>query len=54
MPNTSTDPLVGLRSPQMTDMVVVLPAPLGPRKPWISPAAISRFTPSTAGVREPR
>ena len=33
-------------------MVVVLPAPLGPRKPWISPGATSRLTPSTA-VNEP-
>ena len=29
-------------------IVVVLPAPFGPRNPWISPGATSRLTPSTA------
>src|SRR4051794_11538641 len=31
-------------------MVVVLPAPLGPRKPKTWPSATSRLTPSTAGT----
>src|SRR4051794_29249253 len=31
-------------------MVVVLPAPLGPRKPCTSPAATSRSSPSSARV----
>src|SRR5258708_39871658 len=45
-------PLVGLSSPAMMRMVVVLPAPFGPRKPWISPGSTERLTPSTA-VKEP-
>src|SRR5262249_3620335 len=47
-----TFPRVGLSSPAIMRMVVVLPAPLGPRKPWISPGATSRLTPSTA-VKDP-
>ena len=31
-------------------MVVVLPAPLGPRKPWTSPALTPRSRPSSARV----
>src|SRR5262245_48059372 len=45
-------PPVGLSRPAIMRMVVVLPAPLGPRNPWISPGATSRLTPSTA-VNEP-
>src|SRR5689334_4222122 len=45
-------PLVGLSRPAMMRMVVVLPAPFGPRKPWISPGATERLTPSTA-VKDP-
>jgi hypothetical protein len=30
------------------DMVVVLPAPFGPRKPNISPSSTAKFMPSTA------
>src|SRR6476646_5027625 len=45
-------PLVGLSRPAMMRMVVVLPAPFGPRKPWISPGATDRLTPSTA-VKDP-
>src|SRR6185436_5382661 len=41
-------PDVGLSSPAIMRMVVVLPAPFGPRKPWISPGATSSDTPSTA------
>src|SRR5215471_9462869 len=41
-------PAVGLSSPAIMRMVVVLPAPLGPRNPWISPGATERLTPSTA------
>src|SRR5437867_5592891 len=47
-PSMSTRPEVGLSSPAMMRMVVVLPAPFGPRKPWISPGATSRLTSSTA------
>src|SRR5260221_14563747 len=45
-------PLEGLRSPAMMRMVVVLPAPFGPRNPWISPGSTERLTPFTA-VEEP-
>ena len=45
---SSTRPEVGFSSPAIMRMVVVLPAPFGPRKPWISPGATSRLTPSTA------
>src|SRR6185295_13177048 len=41
-------PLVGLSRPAIMRMVVVLPAPFGHRKPWISPGATERLTPSTA------
>jgi hypothetical protein len=51
-PSMLTDPEVGFKSPAMTRMVVVLPAPFGPRKPWISPGSTSRDTPATA-VKEP-
>src|SRR5215468_2198504 len=47
-PSISTRPAVGLSSPAIMRMVVVLPAPFGPRKPWISPGATERLTPSTA------
>src|SRR5258708_34338114 len=42
-------PLVGLSSPAMMRMVVVLPAPFGPRKPGISPGSTERLPPPTAG-----
>jgi hypothetical protein len=45
---TRMRPEVGLRRPAIIRIVVVLPAPLGPRKPWISPGLTSRLTPSTA------
>src|SRR5260221_11189807 len=45
-------PLEGLSSPAMMRMVVVLPAPFGPRNPWISPGSTERLTPFTA-VEEP-
>src|SRR5437773_7195523 len=47
-PLMTTRPDVGLSSPAMIRIVVVLPAPFGPRNPWISPGATSRLTPSTA------
>ena len=39
-PSTSTAPVVGCESPSTMSMVVVLPAPLGPRKATISPCSI--------------
>src|SRR5712691_12420447 len=68
-PSTSTEPASGASSVQMTRSVVVLPAPLGPSRPKISPGRASRLTPRrtwfeprdfsrrsilTAGPRGPR
>src|SRR5215472_4482244 len=47
-PCTVARPEVGERRPQRMRIVVDLPAPLGPRKPKISPGATSRVTRSTA------
>jgi hypothetical protein len=44
-------PDVGFSSPAIMRSVVVLPAPFGPRKPWISPGRTSKLTPSTAVKR---
>ena len=42
----TTLPAVGLKRPAMILMVVVFPAPFGPRKPWIWPGPTSMETPS--------
>src|SRR5580704_9720826 len=47
-PSSSTWPLVGRSSVVSILMVVVLPAPLGPRKAKISPCATSKVMSSTA------
>ena len=47
-PLTRMRPDVGFSNPAIMRIVVVLPAPFGPRKPWISPGATLRLTPSTA------
>jgi hypothetical protein len=39
---------VGESTPRIMSMVVVLPAPFGPRSPTISPGATRNDTPSTA------
>src|SRR3954454_4596212 len=52
-PATYAAPEVGRASVQSMLMVVVLPAPLGPRKPKTSPAATSKLTPRTAS-RSPK
>src|SRR5574341_1079840 len=52
-PATCAVPEVGRSSPHSTRMVVVLPEPLGPRKPKISPRGTDRLTRSTA-VKEPK
>src|SRR5947209_12594000 len=49
-PATIAEPEVGLASVQSMLIVVVLPAPLGPRKPNTSPAATSKSTPRTAST----
>ena len=47
-PRTSTEPVVGCDRPRTMSMVVVLPAPLGPRKATISPGSSERSMPRTA------
>ena len=47
-PATSADPAVGAASVHSILIVVVLPAPLGPRKPKISPGSTSNEISSTA------
>ncbi len=47
-PAMVTVPAVGPRKPARTRSVVLLPAPLGPRKPTTSPLPISNDTSSTA------
>mmetsp|Transcript_24326 Transcript_24326/g.75675 ORF Transcript_24326/g.75675 Transcript_24326/m.75675 type:complete len:206 (-) Transcript_24326:34-651(-) len=40
----STEPPVGASSPVMQRIVVVLPAPLGPKRPSVAPAAAKKVT----------
>jgi len=47
-PSIWADPAVGFNRPQSMLIVVVFPAPLGPKNPNISPLRISRFRPLTA------
>ncbi len=47
-PQNSTLPVVGLIWPRMLLNSVVLPEPLGPMTPTISPGPTDRLTPSTA------
>src|SRR5437588_882292 len=47
-PATVAAPLVGFASVHSMLIVVVLPAPFGPRKPNTSPGATSKSTPRTA------
>src|SRR5690606_14002290 len=47
-PQMNAWPLLGSSSVASMRMVVVLPAPLGPRKPNTSPGLTSKLTPSTA------
>ena len=51
-PTSSARPALGRSKPQSIRITVDLPEPLGPRKPKISPASISKLTLSTA-VSEP-
>ena len=52
MPKTVIVPESGLTKPSMHSSVVVLPAPLGPSNPNISPSRTLKDTPSTA-VKSP-
>src|SRR4029453_937154 len=48
------EPLDGLSRPRRQRMVVVFPAPLGPRYPTISPASTDNATPLTPGGTRPK
>ena len=48
LPPTVTDPAVGRSSPRIIRMVVVLPAPFGPRKPVTRPGRTVKLRLSTA------
>ena len=50
-PNTRTVPAVGVTSPMIMAMVVVLPAPLPPSSPVIEPAGSAKLIPATAMPR---
>src|SRR5512146_2543678 len=47
-PATTTRPASRRSSPQTIEIVVVLPAPFGPRSPYVSPGAISNVASATA------
>ena len=47
-PSTVTCRASGVSSPQTIEIVVVLPAPFGPSRPYVSPSRISKETPWTA------
>ncbi len=49
-PFIETFPEVGFNRDDSIRMRVVFPAPLGPKKPKVSPSPIFRLTPSTANV----
>ena len=50
-PRTLARPAEGFMRPMRMRMVVLLPAPLGPRKPKIEPAGTRRLTSSSARKR---
>src|SRR5664280_2661192 len=50
IPKTATSPTVGWLNPKMMSIVVVLPAPLGPRNAALSPGLILRSIPFTAST----
>src|SRR5699024_12441383 len=47
-PKTVTVPEVGQSWPDAIDMSEVLPAPLRPRRPWMTPSCSDTLTPSSA------
>ena len=49
-PATAARPAVGLASVHKILIVVDFPAPFGPRKPNVSPAATSKSMPRTASI----
>src|SRR5713101_2833725 len=54
MPSIAIAPESGRRNPSRQESSVVLPAPLGPIRPSVSPRATSRETPARARVERPR
>ena len=48
LPSQRTSPASGVARPKMQRIVVVLPAPFGPRKPTSRPRAASNEAPSSA------
>ena len=53
-PSTVAVPLVAGRNPVKMRIVVVFPAPFGPKKPTTSPSAASNEAPDTAECRPKR
>src|SRR5438034_6494843 len=53
-PHTSMDPTSGVIAPSSISSVVVLPAPLGPSSPTVSPARNVRLTSLTASTPRKR
>src|SRR6185436_14322097 len=53
-PSNDSLPELGRTNPSRQRIVVVLPAPFGPRKPNTPPSGTLRSRPSTATVRPPR
>ena len=51
IPAIEQDPAVGAKKPVSMRMIVVLPDPLGPRSPTMSPCSIEKDTSSTARWR---
>jgi hypothetical protein len=49
-PRTRADPLVGSSRVMSILIVVVFPAPFGPRRPNSSPASTEKLTPRTAST----
>src|SRR5512132_4070057 len=52
-PATVTSPASRVSRPQAMEMMVVLPAPLGPSRPYVSPTSMWKLTSSTA-TRSPK
>ena len=50
LPSMVIFPLVGVKRVVIMEMVVDFPAPLGPKKPKISPSLTSKLTPFTARI----
>jgi hypothetical protein len=49
-PNSATDPELSLYTPETQLSSAVLPAPLGPMMPNVSPVSTPKLTPSSAAI----